>query len=373
MRSAARTLARLAVALVATLMLTEASLQLVHAFRARLVGTPLGRVNALLDSGWTWGRYFLNHYKPGELVYEGLHTSHPTRGWALLPGLHARRGDIAYTTNGDGFRSLHELTNAPDRYEVIVLGDSFTFGDGIDDSVTWPRLLEQQDSRLNVFNLAGTGYGTDQMYVTLQEALSKYQPRLVIAAFTSDDLARSLLDFRDFKKPRFVIRNDELVLTNTPSGTPAEVVDEIRRNGTGELSSSQIVNAVRAFVWRRFTGSESACDPKGECTRLNARLFDAMHEISRQHHADFLIVYLPFGRELVDARFRRDGETFFDGYRARHDPFFFNPRPELLAASYPKAPGHYSEDETSRLAPLIYREIRKLSSWKTFAAASASP
>lgn len=366
MKPAPRWLARVSLGLLGTLLLTEASLQIVHGLRARLAATPLARVNAFLESDWSWERHFINNERRGIGVYEGLHTSHPTRGWAPIPGLRARRGDITYTTNGDGLRSLHELTDIPDRYQVIVLGDSFTFGDDIDDSETWPHLLAQQDRRLNVLNLAGTGYGIDQMYITLRESIAKYQPRLVIAPFISEDLQRSLLTFRDFKKPRFVLRNDELVLTNTPIGSSHEVEAEIRREKTVDLSAIQIVNAARVVAWR-FNAWRASCGPDGECTRLNGRLFEAMRQTSDQHQSDFLMMYLPFGQDLVDPRFTRDGEAFFNRYRDQHpDQYLFNPRPELLAASFPKSPGHYAEPETSRVAALVYREIRRLPSWKAF-------
>jgi hypothetical protein len=327
--------------------------------------------HGLLDSDWSWERRFVRKHRTGtEGVYQGLHTSHPTRGWALIPRLHERRGDVTYTTNSDGFRSLHEFTNIRDRYQVIVLGDSFTFGDELDDSETWPQLLEQQDARLNVLNLAGTGYGTDQMYLTLQESISKYQPGLVIVAFISEDLDRSLLLFRDFKKPRFVIKDDELVLTNTPIGSTEEVYEEVRREKAVDPSPIQIVNAARALT-SGFITWEASCDPDGECTRLSRRLFEGMHQISGRHGADFLMVYLPIGEELIDPGVRLDGETFFGSYREHHpDHYFFNPRPELLATSFTRSPGHYSKVETSRLAALFYREIRKLPSWKEFVSRS---
>ena len=363
-RLAARAL-RLLLMLVVALLLAEASLRIVDALRDRPAPTALARVNQLLGGPSSWEQRFSERYADGEFVYESLHQSHPTRGWALIPGLHAHRGDITYTTNSDGFRSLHDFSNDPARYQVLILGDSFTFGDGIDDAVTWPQRLEERNARLNVLNLAGTGYAPDQMYLTLKEAIGRYRPSLVVAAFISDDLARSLLPFRDFKKPRFVLRNSELVLTNTPIGSPAEVFAEVHRKAA--RSRLQIVNAARALAWR-FSGSESSCGPD-ECVPLNTRIFEAIRQTSAEHGAAFLMVYLPFGREMAEAAFQREGEDFFKTYRERHArDVFFDARPELLAASFDKAPGHYTDVETRRIAAMIDREIRALPSWAEFAA-----
>jgi len=246
---------------------------------------------------------------------------------------------------------------------VLIVGDSFTFGDGIDDAVTWPSLLEAGNSRLNVLNLAVTGYGPDQMYLTLREVIGKYRPQLVIAAYISDDLARSLLAFRDFKKPRFVLRDNALALTNTPIGSPSEVLQEIAPRA--ERSRLQFVNAARHAVWH-FRGSESSCGATN-CFPLNERIVSAMRDVSAEHGAEFLLVYLPVGQEMTDAAFQRVGETFFNWYSARHaGEAFFEARAEFLALDFDKAGGHYTELENQRLAAMIDRKIRGLRSWTPF-------
>ena len=356
----------IAAGLVLALVLAEVSLQIIHAFDDELNGTQIGRVNTLLESGLSWERNFLDTYQPGEMVYGRIHIPHPLRGWSMVPGAHVRRGGANYTVNREGFRALHDFDNAPDRFEVIIVGDSFTFGDGIDDKETWPYLLEQRDPRLNVLNMAGTGYGVDQMDLTLQESIGRYRPRLVIAAFISDDLGRSLLTFRDFKKPRFVLRNNELVLTNTPIGNQEDVFREALAKAD-KMSPVQLVNLARALKWRA-TEAKSPCDPKGECTQLNVRLFEEMAKASSGLDAEFMMAYLPYGRELVDAGFTRDGEGFFESYRRGHHNVFFDPRPAFLASKIAKSSAHYARPETDLLAALVYAQILELPTWKAFVA-----
>ena len=348
--------------------LAELSLRAIVAYGENSRLKPIVRVAQLLQSPSSWQQYFADAYKDGHFVYEGLHQSHATRGWTLLPSLHVQRGDVTYTTNREGFRSAHEFVNDPDRYQVVIVGDSFTFGDGIDDTATWPSLLEARNPRLNVLNLAITGYGPDQMYLTLKDALAAYRPQLIVAAYIADDLARSLLDFRDFRKPRFVLDNGSLVLTNTPIGTPQAVLDDVRDEAL--RSRLQLVNMARALAGR-VRESEFACDP--ECVRLNERIFAAMRDISAARGAQFLLTYLPVGQEMTDAGFQRDGEAFFRTYQASHrGDAFFNSRPELLAAAFDKSTGHYTRAETERLAAMMDREIRALPSWSAFIESPAS-
>jgi hypothetical protein len=190
----------------------------------------------------------------------------------------------------------------------------------------------------------------------------------VIAAFISDDLERALLTFRDFKKPRFVLRNNALVLTNTPIGTEDEVYREAVSHAD-HLSPIQLVNLARALRWRATT-AKSPCDPNGECTTLNARLFEEMSNVSTAHGAEFMMAYVPYGPELVDARVVRDGERFFTAYSRTHHGDFFDPRPAFLAASIPKSIGHYAAPENQLLANLVYAEIARLPSWRAFLAQS---
>lgn len=77
---------------------------------------------------------------------------------------------VAYRINSLGFRD-RELTAAksPKEYRILCLGDSFTFGTGIDQSDTWPRLLGEvlgeRDRRVTTANL-----GIYSLNVLQQEA-----------------------------------------------------------------------------------------------------------------------------------------------------------------------------------------------------------
>ena len=156
----------------------------------------------------------------------GTHLPHKTRGWTPKPNISLIKDGYRYTTNNLGHRALEDYTYDNDQYQILIVGDSYTFGVDTDDSCVWPNMLEALDNRLNVINLAVGGYGIDQMYITLRETISFYKPNLVIVAFIGDNIWRAMLDFRDYKKPKFDINGDTLVLTNTPIGSIEEVYKE---------------------------------------------------------------------------------------------------------------------------------------------------
>jgi hypothetical protein len=213
-----------------------------------------------------------------------------------------------YTTNERAYRSLRPYTPDPPKYTVLAIGDSFTFGIDTNDAETWPHLLEARDPRLNVINLGVGGHGIDQMDVTLQETIGVYRPDLVIVAFISDDLRRTFLSFRDYKKPRFVLHGDGVLLANVPVGLPDDVAREIkiRRHW---LDHSYTFGLLRGFtrLAMGYTVPPATGPLPPGAKELDTRLFDQMREVSRQHGAEFLLVYLSYGEGLFDENLGRGG------------------------------------------------------------------
>lgn len=365
---------------VITLFLTEILLQIVRLKKDAIGRTFLGRLSESVEPPFSWERYFLSNHASGRegvipnVAQDGLHQPHPTRGWGLKPNNKVQRRGKTYTTNGQGYRSLHEYGYDSREYGVMVVGDSFTFGDGIDDADAWPYLLQQMDKRLNVFNMAGSGYGVDQMYITLMEEASIYRPKLIIAAFIDDNLRRSMLYFRDYKKPRFEIKGDRLILTNTPVGSVEEVISEISQSDDNADSTVVLINILNKIRWklddtdyvRQPVRSDLENGCRDDCRTLNDRLFENMAAIAKKNSADFLMIYLPYGQEIFDREYFGYGEEYFNNYKNKpgHDNFFLTPRKELLGANFPKSEGHYRRDENKLLAMLVFRTIRGLPSWK---------
>jgi len=337
-----------------TAVLLEVGLQLINLVSKKVLQPPT-----------TWEEYFLRSYmETGTLVYAGIHQPHPTRGWSMKPSANsATSPDIHYTTNRQGYRALYDFANKPDKYQVLIVGDSYTFGDDIDDQYTWPHLLQQQNAKLNVFNMGGTGYGTDQMLITLQEEISAYKPDLVIAAFIGNDLYRATLPFRDYKKPRFLLsRSGELYLTNTPVGNIPEVINEIVDKGSFSYSPIQTINLFNILTHQLTPVQQPACNCA--CGQLNTAIFLKMQQLTSVHNAEFLMIYLPRGIEIHKSEGTSDGEIFFEHYRTEHPGNYLNPRRQFLDATFEKVRGHYHKNETTLLSQLVMQKIASLKSWQ---------
>lgn len=349
----------------AFVLLLEGSLQVIAAIGYGNTNPAVKRLYSYIKPSLSWEEWFLSGYMDkGNMVYAGIHSHHPTRGWAMRPSAHFQaKPRVHYTTNAQGYRALHDFRDEPEKFQMIFLGDSFTFGDEIDDVETWPGLLEGKSAEFNVFNMGGTGYGTDQMLITLEEEISRYHPDLVVAAYTDDNLNRSLLPFRDYKKPLFSLSDGKLSLTNVPIGTPAEVMTEIASRRYFSISKIQLINLLNYFVSELHPlGGSTEC--AGQCYRLNEAIFDRMRDVASSHGAEFMLIYLPHGKEIKSMDEPSYGQAFFETYRSNRPGYYFNPRPQLVAADFPKAQEHYRRNENNLLAQLVFDEILKMESWQ---------
>ena len=76
--------------------------------------------------------------------------------------------DARYTIGPDGFR-LTRSSPAPDAPSVVFLGDSYTYGDGLNDQDTLPQqYADAAGGRARVIDAAFSGYGTHQVLRLLQ-------------------------------------------------------------------------------------------------------------------------------------------------------------------------------------------------------------
>ena len=119
------------------------------------------------------------------------------RLYGYAPHAAGYAGGRPFRTNAFGFRGPDFADVASGREAiVVVLGDSYAFGYGVDDSSTFPVLLEQalQQSypgeRARVINLGIPGYDTSQELAVLQEWGPRLRPRLVLLQYHLNDIQR---------------------------------------------------------------------------------------------------------------------------------------------------------------------------------------
>jgi len=98
---------------------------------------------------------------------------------------------------------------------ILAVGDSFTWGDSVDDDETWPARLERL-LRRPVGNGGVSGYGFDQIVLRAERLVGELEPQRVVVSFISDDVPRCENSYRFAPKPFFRIENGSLVLAGVP-------------------------------------------------------------------------------------------------------------------------------------------------------------
>jgi lysophospholipase L1-like esterase len=125
----------------------------------------------------------------------------PEVRYVLLPNQKGWVDDGFVTTNSRGFRGREvEIPKPPGRLRIVALGDSVTFGWGVNDADTFCNQLELQlraqrpGLDLDVVNLAVPGYWTRQEVTLLKRHLAELQPDVVLVGFYANDLPDTLDD-----------------------------------------------------------------------------------------------------------------------------------------------------------------------------------
>jgi lysophospholipase L1-like esterase len=130
-----------------------------------------------------------------------LHAFDPRAGWTCLPGANGRLQnpasfDVEFHCNSRGLRGSeeHPYKKPPGVRRIVVLGDSFMWGWGVEDRETMASCLEERLEATETVNFGTDGYSAVQSLVRLEEEGMRYSPDVVTYAFCKNDLAANLYD-----------------------------------------------------------------------------------------------------------------------------------------------------------------------------------
>jgi len=158
---------------------------------------------------------------------------HPVLGWALDPNASLvsvdsqRKLHYRIDVNSLGMRERElSLDKTRGRYRVLVLGDSFVFGTGLDAGERFSDVLDHAlPDEVEVINGGVPGWGTDQEVLFYESSLRRLRPDLVVLTFlgqndvVNNGLRGPLIEVGT--KPRFVCEGESLRLE--PPAPPAKI------------------------------------------------------------------------------------------------------------------------------------------------------
>jgi len=170
------------------------------------------------------GKFQPPEYPPQSRQPE-LYEADARYGYALRPNQTAsyeyppgEPRTIIVHSDAYGFRNTHDMGAEDPRVRVLVVGDSYTFGEGVQEGERFTDYLQEMEPEWRVDNIGMPGYGPDLMFLALKAILPLARPDIVVISLFFDDFRRVRPEFSGlgYASPRFELRAGQLVEVEYP-------------------------------------------------------------------------------------------------------------------------------------------------------------
>ena len=249
---------------------------------------------------------------PGMILYDA------ELGWKLKPywsGKHHHYDyDAVYNINREGFRGS---VVRPEDVDYAVVGDSFSFGLGVNDDETFTALLNANSATNNTFrNYSVPGYSTDQQLLLLDRLKENLKADVLLVVYLGNDIFDNMRAYplqAEHAKPYFRLKANQLTLENTPVPlTPKPAAarkDSISRIVLGKtfgeagfsdwLARLEINRRLGLFQKEVVLSDEDMAQRFSDSLRLFYALLNEIKKITDNNSTQLNVVLLP-GRSYVE-------------------------------------------------------------------------
>ncbi|HQS18348.1 GDSL-type esterase/lipase family protein [Reyranella sp.] len=241
-------------------------------------------------SSWTWlfawpnyvldARKVLAERDDGRSVHDDRLGYRPRPGYAA-PGI---------TIDGDGLRSTGAAP-AGDKPPILAVGDSFTFGEEVGNTESWPADLQRITGR-RVLNGGVSGYGFDQIVLRAEALAPLHRPGAIVVAFIADDIRRTeMRRMWSADKPYFDLEGDGLGLRNAPvpPRAPAETTLTFWQRTLGYSYAFDFLMR-RLDLLHDWFGDHIRVHPAGLGERISCKLTARLAGLEKSSGAPVLLV-----------------------------------------------------------------------------------
>jgi hypothetical protein len=308
-----------------------------------------------------WRLDWIKRHSTNTEIYYKSDAYDVTKGWRTQSNLHNVQmfNKKVVNTNSRGLRGTSEFPYAktPGKQRILIFGDSFTFGDEVSDQETYCYYLQQLLPNAEVINMGVHGYGHDQMLIFLQEEGLKYKPDIVILGFIAADMKRNTLQFRDYAKPRFIVKKNTLQLIGSPVPPPEYFLKWEWAN----LKSWELLKVIAREYGSKLGFKNRNMNSKFITSRILNRFIEVVDDIGSQP----LFVYLATGDDIIKPALASYGEKFFQQFcRQNQKVHYFSTRKDFLEATRSgtklKTEGHWDSAGHWIVANSIKSHLEKL-------------
>jgi hypothetical protein len=214
--------------------------------------------------------------------------------WRIQPWHHP----IEYRLDANGFRSGGDATEIAAPCRVLALGDSHTFGYGVDAAQAWPAVLATMLARATVANAGLCGSGIAATEAWLPDALQASRPQVVVLGVTPWSLREDPepseqhpLDARWPRAEKYLVRATRL----------SAVADRAARFGLQRLSRLVGWPPPAPVLWELTPLLEPKREFHARWRGVDARLA-RMVRLARSRGATPLVLFVPLDVQVSAAR-----------------------------------------------------------------------
>lgn len=227
-------------------------------------------------------------------------------GWAHQPGqenlFKTKQFQTNVHINQKGLRDReHSYERTNNTRRILVIGDSFAWGYGVEEDQRFSSLLETTLG-VEVINAGVSGYSTDQELIWFRKEGIKYDVDLVILVFSGNDVGdnhRQLVN-TIYYKPQFVLEEDQQpILTGYPvpkTSTQGKLIYSIsQRSALAYFLIQRYFNLLS--IYGNFKGNSGVANSQMTVANSSRESFDLtiallgeMRKITGSKEAKFMIV-----------------------------------------------------------------------------------
>lgn len=207
-------------------------------------------------------------------------------------------GGVTVTIDADGLRSAGGAPVSDDDV-ILAVGDSYTYGEDVGDTDSWPAQL-QKITRRRVLNGGVSGYGFDQIVLRTELLAAMYAPSVIVLSFIADDLRRTeMRRLWWYDKPWFEIDDDRLVLKGVP--VPSRTMMPLRVRRQMERILFELPSGLQHLI-----GYHARVHPPGAGQEIVRLLVERLARLQTERRIRIVLMAQYDHRVWIDRAFARE-------------------------------------------------------------------
>lgn len=215
------------------------------------------------------------------------------------------------STNAYGYRDHEFEKKKPGNYRILAVGDSFTFGLGIEtNDSTYPKLLEKylktrpelRNKDIEVFNVAAKGYSPDQEYRQIQKELFTLEPDMILWNFSVPGDMYNLLHEGKWPIPSlYDVKEDTLVPLDGRFNW-LYIAKYIKAHSPSFVGTSHIFNILTYRISQvRFTSRKPYISNKDMASWIAKKIhleIKDIQKLAKKKNVRLVVVSLPYPEQF---------------------------------------------------------------------------